>query len=555
MRPIKILKSSLLFAASISFLFISCKKTGSGVFVDVTSEAGIDFKYNFGDTTYENILESSGSGITVFDYDGDGDQDVYLLNGTYLDGISDVEGKIFANTPDALYQNNSDGSFTEVTQRAGIGDKHWSMAAGAVDYDTDGDLDLCLLNYGPNIFYMNNGDGTFTDITAETGLAGPDSLNGFVKWSVGASFWDFDKDGLLDVMVGNFLAFDPAYITPGHPDMMPHPSEYKGQASILYRQTSPGKFEDVTSQLHLFYPDTKCMGLAVFDVDDDSDMDIFQANDHQFNFLFQNTGQGFKENGVASGVAANDEGAPTGSMHPSIGDIDGDGFIDVLVSDLEHGALYRNLGKGLFEDITEKSGLKNAFKGKGSWAVALFDYDNDGDLDIFSANGAAEILDEQYPLLLKNNGEGQFTDAGMEGGGYFTQKRSGRGAAVWDYDNDGDMDIIVSHVDLTATAALLRNETDNGNHWLGISLVTNSGSPVWPGAKIKILTGEKTQVLIHQPANAYLSHNDPRVHVGLGKYTKADRIEILWPDGTQDLFENIEGDRYIDIIQGSGKGQ
>lgn len=536
-------------------MFLSCKKTATGVFVEVTLEAGMDFKYNFGDTTYENILESSGSGITVFDYDGDGDQDVYMLNGTYLEGISDEEGKMYANTPDALYRNNGDGTFAEVANAAGIYDKQWSMAACAVDYDTDGDLDLYLMNYGPNVFYKNNGDGTFTDITSETGLAGPDSLNGFVKWSVGASFWDFDKDGLLDVMVGNFLAFDPAYITPGHPDMMPHPSEYKGQASFLYRQTSPGKFEDVTSQFGLFYPDAKCMGLAVLDVDDDHDMDILQANDHQFNFLFQNEGEGFKETGVASGVAANDEGAPTGSMHPSVGDVDSDGLIDVLVSDLEHGALYRNLGKGLFEDITEKSGLKNAFKGKGSWAAVLFDYDNDGDLDIFSANGAAEILDEQYPLLLKNNGEGQFTDAGKEGGKYFSQKRSGRGAAVWDYDNDGDMDIIVSHVDLTATAALLRNESNNGNHWLGLSLVSRNGSPAWPGAKIKIRTEDKTQVLIHQPANAYLSHNDTRVHVGLGKHTKVDRLEIIWPDGTHDLFENIAGDRYVEIMQGTGKGQ
>lgn len=538
----------------LGLLSLSCNKASVDSFVDVTEQAGIDFKYNFGDDTYENILESSGSGVTVFDYDNDGDQDLYLLNGTYLEGISDKSGEVFKNTPNALYRNNSDGTFTEVTRQAGVDDRHWSMAAGAVDYDVDGDMDLYLLNYGPNVFYQNNGDGTFRDITAETRLEGPDSLNGFTKWSVGVAFWDYDHDGALDMMVGNFLAFDPAYRTPGQPDMMPHPGEYRGQSSLLYRQSDTGKFEDVTAQLGLYYPDSKCMGLAVYDDDKDGDMDILQANDHQANFLFRNNGAGvFTETGIASGIAVNDEGAPTGSMHPSIGDIDGDGLIDVLITDLEHGALYHNLGKGLYEDITARSGLASVFAGKGAWAALLFDYDNDSDLDIFSANGAAEVLTEQYPLLLKNNGSGQFTDAGIEGGAYFAQKRSGRGAAAWDYDNDGDLDIIVSHVDLKATVALLRNESRNDNHWLGLSLLGNNGSIAWPGAHITIWTGEKKQVMVHQPANSYLSCSDHRVHIGLGNHSQADKIEIKWPDGNSEVFENISADQYLNIRQGSGK--
>ena len=529
--------------------------------MDVTQEAGIAFKYNFGDYTYENILESSGSGVTVFDYDGDGDLDLYLLNGTYVEGVSDPEGVIFKNTPNQLYRNNGyppqggagGVTFTEVSQQAGIDDRHWSMAAGAVDYDQDGDLDLYLLNYGPNVFYQNNGDGTFRDATAETGLQGPDLLNGFIKWSVSTVFLDYDRDGALDMMVGNFLAFDPAYQTPGHPDMMPHPSEYRGQSSIFYRQTPDGRFEDITERIGLNYPDSKCMGLTVFDSDGNGSMDIVQANDHQPNFLFRNEGaRGFSETGIASGIAVNDDGAPTGSMHPAIGDVDGDGLIDVLVTDLEHGALYRNLGNGLFEDITARSGLTTAFAGKGGWAGILFDYDNDGDLDIFSANGTAEVLKEQYPLLLKNNGKGQFTDAGAEGGAYFQQKRSGRGAAVWDYDNDGNLDLIVSHVDLKATAALLRNEGRNANHWLGLILLSRNGSPAWPGAKISVTAGEKTQVLVNQPGNSYLSYGDSRVHVGLGKAAQVDRLEIVWPDGNKEVFENIAGDRYLEIRQGKG---
>lgn len=549
-----VVEKVFLIAFAISFSFLSCKKTAQGTFTDVTREAGIAFHYNFGDLSYQNILESSGSGVVVFDYDGDGDQDLYLLNGTYLEGISDAEGKVFEHTPNALYRNNGDGTFTEVAKQAGLDDRHWSMAASAVDYDGDGDQDLYLLNYGPNVFYQNNGDGTFRDATAETGLQGPEMLNGFTKWSVGAAFRDYDRDGALDVLVGNFLAFDPAHRTPGHPDWMPHPSEYRGQASMLYRQSAAGRFEDITDQSGLYFPDSKCMGLAVFDADGDGDQDILQANDHQANFLFRNTGAGqFDETGVDSGIAVNDAGAPTGSMHPSIGDVDGDGLIDVLVTDLEHGALYRNLGKGLFEDITARSGLAAAFTGKGAWAGILFDFDNDGDLDIFSANGAAEVLTEQYPLLLKNDGKGHFTDAGSDGGAYFREKRSGRGAAAWDYDNDGDMDLIVSHVDLKATAVLLRNENRNGNHWLGLTLLAPNGSAAWPGAKITIRTGENVQVLVHQPVNAYLSSGDPRVHAGLGKHTQADRIEIEWPDGNKDVFENISADQYLEIRQGEGK--
>ncbi len=545
-----------LVCLTLSFISYSCKenKTVLEGFSDVSLEAGIDFKYNFGDTTYQNILESSGSGVTVFDYDGDGDQDIYLLNGTYLEGISEPSGKVFENTPDALYRNNGDGTFTEVAKQAGLDDRHWSMAAGPVDIDQDGDLDLYLLNYGPNVFYINNGDGTFRDATAEMGLQGPDSLNGFTKWSVSAAFLDADRDGALDIMLGNFLAFDPLHLSPCHPEMMPHPSEYHGQASMLYRQSGNKTFENITDTAGMYYPDSKCMGLTVFDGDGDGDLDILQANDHQANFLFRNNGiNRFEETGVSSGVAVNDQGAPAGSMHPSIGDVDGDGLIDVLVSDLEHGALYRNLGNGLFEDITSASGLAALFAGKGSWAANLFDYDNDGDLDIFSANGAAEVLTLQPPLLLENNGKGQFADAGNEGGDYFRRLRSGRGAAVLDYDNDGDMDIIVSHVDLQANAALLRNEHTNGNHWLGITLLSANGSAAWPGAKIIITTGEKKQVLIHQPGNAYLSYSDQRVHAGLGTSAKADRIEIEWPDGTKDVLENIPADQYVKITQTSEK--
>lgn len=527
-------------------------QTSAVTFKDATDNSGIDFLYNFGDRSYENILESSGSGITVFDYNNDGLMDLYLLNGTYLDGISDPEGKEFQGTGNSLYQNQGDGTFLDVSEKSGLDDRHWGMAASPVDLDNDGFQDLYVLNYGKNNFYHNNGDNTFSPITEKLNLVGPDMLNGFTKWSIGASFWDHNQDGLLDVMVGNFLAFDPEYISSEYPEMMPHPAEYMGQASILYEQQKDGRFKEVTEKYGLYYPDSKCMGLSVFDVDMDGDLDIFQANDHQKNFLFQNEGGKYSETGLASGIALNSNGQVTGSMHATLGDIDGDGLMDILVTDLKYGAMYRNVGNGLYEDVTASSGMAEAMRGKGCWGAAFLDYDNDGDQDLITANGTAEELILQPPLLLENDGRGIFTDVGKDKGAYFKSKRSGRGLAILDYDNDGDLDVIISHVDLKSKPALLRNEGGNKNHWLGLSLTGEQGLATGLGAWVIIETGTKKQVFVNQWSKGYLSNSDPRIHVGLGSQNKIDRIEIVWPDGKKQEFKNIETDQYIDIHKEKG---
>jgi hypothetical protein len=332
---------------------------------------------------------------------------------------------------------------------------------------------------------------------------------------------------------------------------MPHPSEYKGQASILYEQNPDGRFHNVSVAAGIFYPESKCMGLTVLDYDDDGDEDIFQANDHHLNYLFRNDKGNFTETGRSAGVAANSKGVGTGSMHAALNDIDGDGLIDILVTDLDFGALYHNLGRGIFEDVTWSSGVAWSLTGKGGWGSALFDFDNDGDIDLVSADGTAEVLISQYPLLMENDGKGHFRDTGKEKGEYFRNKHSGRGLAVWDFDNDGDLDLIISHIDNNGTPALLRNDGGNANHWLGITLTgTTPGSSI--AAKVTVTAGGKKRVFVNQWSTSYLSNNDPRIHVGLGKNTMADMIEIVWSDGRKEILRNIPADRYLTIREGKG---
>jgi hypothetical protein len=530
-----------------------CRDGAGPRFEDVTAQAGITFRYNFGDFTYDNILESSGSGVAVFDYDGDGKMDILFLNGRYIEGVSDPKGRVFSNARNALYRNNGDGTFTDVTEKAGLGGSHWAMAATIADLDGDGLEDIFLSNYGPNTFFHNNGDGTYSDWTEKVGLQGPETLNGFVKWSVGAAAFDADGDGKPELFVGNFLAFDPRYRSPGSPERMPSPAEYRGQPSILYKRGADGRFVDVTKQAGLYFPESKVMGLTVYDYDGDGLLDIFQANDHQPNSLFRNLGGGaFRDIAAEAGVAVNLDGVGTGHMHGSLGDVDGDGLLDIFVTDLSYQSLYRAIGPGRFEDIVERSGIRRLMNGAESWGGGLYDLDNDGDVDIFAANGGADTLVEKKPTLLVNDGAGHFTDASAGAGEYFQGKRSGRGVAFGDFDNDGRIDIVVSHVDLKATPALLRNVTANGNHWLGVSLQQgkNRAEPV--GAIVRLTAGGKTQVRVYQRAQSYLSQNDPRLHFGLGKATRVEKLEVRWPSGAVETLTDLPVDRYMAVMGGGG---
>ncbi|MBW2692997.1 MAG: CRTAC1 family protein [Deltaproteobacteria bacterium] len=521
------------------------------VFNDVTDTAGITFHYTFGDFAYDNILESSGSGVAFLDYNNDGDYDLLFLNGRYLEDISDPKGRVFRDASNALYRNNGDGTFTDVTDDAGLGGgPWWSMAAGCADYDGDGFVDVLVANYGSNRFFHNNGDGTFTDRTDDLGLAGPEKLNGGVKWSVAVAPFDGDGDGDLDILVGNFLAFDPYYLSPGSPHRMPSPVEYPGQPSSYYRRLADGRYEEVAAEVGLHFPQNKVMGLTVFDADEDGGLDIFQANDHHANYLLRNRGDGtFEDVGAKAGVAVNHDGAETGSMHGSLGDVDGDGHIDILVTDLRYGSLYRNLGDGRFTDIILASGAVVGLRGAEAWGAGLHDFDNDGDVDLFSTNGAAETLVEKPPTLMLNDGAGNFVRVGGEAGPYFAEKRSGRGAAFGDYDNDGDIDIAINHVDLKAKATLLRNDTNNGHHWFGVELEPTRGAPEPIGAVVRLTAGGRTQVRVYQPTQSYLSQNDPRLHFGLGRDARVETLEIQWPGRAVQKLTDLPADQYYTVIE------
>lgn len=520
-------------------------------FEDVAQIAGLDFRYTFGDYAYDNILESSGSGATWIDHDGDGDLDLYLLNGVYLEGVSDPKGqRPFGRASNRFYCNRGDGTFFDCTTRTGLADSVWSMAAAAGDLDDDGFTDLFVANYGPNRLFRNNRDGTFTDIAPQLDLVGPAELNGFVKWSVGGSWLDFDRDGDLDLAVCNFLAFDPYHLHPGREWEMPDPKEYRGQASLLYRQREDGRFVDVTREVDLLRPDSKCMGITVLDFDHDGRLDIFQGNDHQPNYLFRARRDGsFEEVGSRAGVSVNDEGIGTGSMHASPGDVDGDGRIDLLVVDLRHGSLYRQVEPLLFEDSTWSSGVGQLLDGLGQWGAGLVDFDHDGDLDLFTANGVAPILEEQYPVLAVNDGSGRFHDARAEAGAYFNTKRSGRGAAFGDYDNDGDVDIVVNHVDHQADVALLRNDSRRLGNWIGFRL-EGRGPRTAHGAHLEVETEAARLVRVHQPVAGYLAGNDPRIHLGLRAIESVVRVTVTWPSGCRQAWRDLASDHYWTLREG-----
>ena len=427
-------------------------------FQEIGQDIGLDFVHSIGDDDLTNIIQSDGGGAAFLDFDQDGFIDIYVCSGTWLEGVSKSE-KPSEMPGNHLYRNRGNGTFEDVTKKAGVSGPWYSMGAVAGDFNNDGYPDLFISNYGPNVLLKNNDNGTFTDVTKRANVAGGNEC------SVGAVWFDYDNDSFLDLYVGNYLAFDPNYKYYYAPDGFPGPMAYDAQKDILYHNNGDGTFEDVTEKMGIKDIDGRAMGVGAADYDDDGFIDIFVANDHTLNYLWHNDGgKGFTDKGTMSGTAFSQAGEATVSMSVDFADYNNDGLLDLFVSDDTYCSLYENLGNGVFSDRGVSSNISMQAAQFVGWSSSFVDYDNDGDVDIFKTNGALKHLYGQEDQIFENQGNGKFKDVSLELGSYFSEEYVGRGACLGDYDNDGDLDIFI--VNLNSRAVFLRNNKGNQNNWL-----------------------------------------------------------------------------------------
>jgi hypothetical protein len=514
------------------------------VFTDVTEKAGIKFKHCFGDEVLSNIVEGTGAGAMFFDYDNDGYLDIYFVNGRYRPDVNDNTGRrLKGKLSNKLYHNNGDGTFTDVTEKAGVGGGDgYGVACSAADYDGDGYLDLYVLNYGPNKLYHNNGNGTFTDVTEKSGLGDP-------RWSVSGVWFDCDGDGLLDVYVANYLEYDAGkFRTFYAPTGYPGPLSYNGVCGALYRNNGDGTFTDITKKVGLFKPGGRAMSATAADFGNRGLLDIYVANDAMENYFFRNTGKGkFVDQAMEYLCAYGEGGQNVSSMGPAFGDVDRDGRLDLYIPDMGYGSLLLNRGE-YFEDQTNASGLAMICGQYTGWGAVLQDFDNDGYLDLFIANGDAHHEYGEEDVMAHNDGKGKFTDVAKRSGEYFSRKYVGRGAAYGDFDNDGDIDLLV--VNLNDSPRLLRNDGGNKiNNWLTVVAKLPNGKIDAIGSRITVTAGKLVQIDDLIPVRGYLSQGDPRPHFGLGKATKADKVEIRWPDGTKTVLTDVKANQFLKVVQ------
>ncbi len=514
-------------------------------FTDVAPQAGLRFRHERGSTPEHHLPEMLGSGLAWLDYDNDGWMDLYVVQS----GPFPPSGS--PKAADRLYRNNGDGTFTDVTERAGLHDTAYGMGAIAADYDNDGFVDVYVTNYGGNILYHNNGNGTFTDVTAKARVAGP-------RWGTSAAWGDVDGDGYLDLFVAQYaddrkdkdlFCGDPKT---GVRDYCP-PIMYDGTVSVLYRNNGDGTFTDITKPAGLGKALGKALGVLFVDVDLDGRPDIYVANDEVMNYLFHNLGgRRFEDITITSGTGFGLEGNPQGGMGVDAGDLDGDGLPDIVVANFETetNEYYRNLGSGAFEDLSVSSGFGPPTIPYVKFGLNLLDVDNDGDLDAFMANG--HTYDQvkrqgakpaQPPLLMWNDGTGHFRSRGC--GPVFETELVGRGSAVADYDNDGDPDIAVSNSD--GPLELLRNDGTHGQ-WVGVKLVGRKSNRQGIGARLVAETpGGRKLTRFVASGSSYLSSSDPRVLFGLGAETSIRKLTITWPSGTVQVVENLPSGKYVTI--------
>ena len=526
------------------------------------STSGIMWTHTAGKSVEKYLPESTGAGCAFFDYDNDGWMDIYLVNS----GPSDFF-KPARPLRNALYRNNRDGTFTDVTEKAGVPGGGYGQGVAVGDYDGDGFADLYVTQCGRSILYHNNGDGTFTDVTDKAGVAAP-------GWASSAVWFDYDNDGRLDLFVCRFVDFDRSK---HHRCLAPnvrglegqveycYPKAYRPMPSWLFHNNGDGTFTDVSEETGIADSAGKSWGVVATDINNDGRMDLFVANDTIANFLFVNRGRRFEEIGFTSGVAFSASGNARSGMGVDSADFNQDGRMDLFVSNLDHEgfSLYQNRGDETFDDKIVASGIASPTQFMSGWGLKFFDYDNDGNLDLFLANGHPDDLVDKLrphvtyrePLLLFHNDGKTFTNVSDQAGPAFARFLPARGLALGDFDNDGAVDVLVTNND--EAPLLLRNNAGAQNHWLGLYLKGRKANPDAVGVRITYQAGEMRRGRMKVGGGSYLSSHDPRIVLGAGTHSKIDWLEVKWPQpsGAVERFTNLPIDRYITIVESTGKWQ
>jgi enediyne biosynthesis protein E4 len=529
---------------------------------DATRDSGIRFQHTDGNSGEHYLMEAMASGLATFDYDHDGDLDIYFLQGAALRKTGEKQGAAPQGTVqdkprNTLYRNEGNLQFTDVTAQCGLGDMGFGLGVAIADYNGDGHPDVFLNNFGPNVLYRNNGDGSFTDVTAAAGLGDSSTVG------AGASFLDIDGDGDLDLYVANYIKFSYESFTPTlfqGKKVYPGPMIFPAEPDQLFRNNGDGSFTDISRSAGIAAHAAWGMGTIAADFDDDDDTDIFVANDSDRNFLFQNDGQGlFKEVAAQVGVAYDYQGHALGSMGVDVGDFNNDGRLDLFHTSYQKQltALYQNFGGGFFQDVTPRTGAgANTFQ-RVNWGTGLIDLDNDGDRDLFFANGHIhDNLDDfddntsylQPSQVLENQKGRRFVDVSQACGIGPRAEHSGRGACFEDFDNDGDVDVVV--LNSRELPTLLENRSQAVHGWIEIELVGRKTNRDGVGARVRVKSGGRVQVAEVHSGRGYQSHFGSRLHFGLADQRHVEQVEIRWIGGGRDVIRDLAAGQIVQIHEG-----